>query len=357
MGDEDGKKRKRKLEPSTQTRFYKLDGTLLCDDTREAFVYNTVTSGVLGIFPVGDETMSQLQERLATKLRPVAATLLFAHFFGSGHASPWLVNANRPPAHVRIFHPRQMQTSAIGWSREWIEAGNPSVLACKVVSTGARSLNATVLNIKQIGIRLERVLNCRFELLRIRLRNFLLSLRLTCHLDIKAIAEKYYWMVTYDQSSFPGCSMKFVWSAADGHLEPLDMSVHRRKSKSANDGDRITATCFSTGMVNIAGCKSIEDGMSAFEHVIMMIRPFALGPVSIDESPFDVKCPTRVSQKDRRRLGNQTHRSLSANDNEWYLSKRFTAATLKNFPLTDTSSDASSKEWDSFIRDTFLCEK
>ena len=180
--------RKRKLDGTTrqaQTRFYTPDGKLMCGDTRNAFVFNTVTSGVLGIFPIGNETLPELEKRIGKKLRPLAATLLFAHYFGSGHASPWLVNTALPSAHIRIFHPKLTKISAIGWSEN-----EETVLACKFVSTGSRSLNATVLNIEQIALKLSTVLQCRFVLLRTRLRNFLLSLRLTRTLDLAGIADR-----------------------------------------------------------------------------------------------------------------------------------------------------------------------
>ena len=180
--------RKRKLddERKIQTRFYTPDGKVLCNDTRNAYVFNTVTSGVLGIFPIGNETLAELEERIGKKFRPLGAILLFAHFFGSGHASPWLVNTTRPPAHIRIFHPKKMKSNTIGWNEH-----DEDVLGCKFVSAGSRSLNATVLNIQQIALKLSSILQCRFGLLSTRLRNFLLSLRLTRTLDLSAIANRY----------------------------------------------------------------------------------------------------------------------------------------------------------------------
>lgn len=346
--------RKRKYEEETadektQTRFYTLDGKLLCSDTRNAYVFNTVTSGVLGMFPIGGETLPELEKRIAKKLRPLAATLLFAHFFGSGHASPWLVNASRPSAHIRIFQARVMKMSSIGWAPG---EEDEDVLACKFVSAGARSPNASAVNIQKIMIRLGNILKCRFVLLRTRLRNFLLSLRLTRELDLTGIAERHDGMINYNKSSFPGCPIKFYRPAAslDGRLEPAPRPVRRSKNKS-EDGDWITATCFASGVVMIAGCKSIQDGVSTFGQVIPLILPFARGPApGVEEvvESIETKTPARVSQKDRRRLGNQTHRALSPNDKEWYLSKRFTPTALAAFPFTPPGPG-----WDAFLAEAF----
>lgn len=155
-------------------------------------------------------------------------------------------------------------------------------------------------------------------------------------------------MITYDKGSFPGCPI-YLFRTKDGRLLPAARPAERSKNKS-EDGDHITVTFFASGVVMIAGCKTIQDGVHTFDHVIPLVRSFVGGPAAGAEEQSTT--PARVSQQDRRRLGNQTHRSLSPNDKEWYLSKRYTAKALAAFPLPDKHPSAAA-EWDAFCSETF----
>lgn len=204
--DEGGGAEKKGKYP--QTKFFTSNGKKLCD-SENAYICNTVMSGVLGIFPRQGESLSQLEARVSRKLRPIAALELFGHFFGSGHASPWLINTSRPPTHIRIFGIRKTKTSAIGHSTR----DDEEILSCKFVSAGARSLNATVLNVQLIASKISKLLDCTVSLLRTSSRNYLLSLRLSHRLNLKAISNRYFSSINYSENSFPGCPMKFLRSS------------------------------------------------------------------------------------------------------------------------------------------------
>ena len=167
------------------------------------------------------------------------------------------------------------------------------------------------------------------------------------------MCDRYYGDTNYNKGSFPGCPIYLFRpaSSTDGRLIPAPSPPTKRNKNKQEDGDYITATCFASGAVMIAGCKNIQDGVFTFEHVIPLIQPFVGGPAAGAEEQSESPVPARVSQQDRRRLGNQTHRSLSPNDKEWYLSKRYTAKALAAFPLS--VKHLSTTEWDAFLSETF----
>lgn len=109
----------------------------------------------------------------------------------------------------------------------------------------------------------------------------------------------------------------------------------------------------------VAGCKTIDDGVTTFSHVVNRVKDFVTEPIAgvdfskpPDLAMFEALAPTNISQQGRRRLGNQTHRSLSPNDKEWYRSKRHMASVLNVFPLPD-ENQVSGDDWDRFLAEKF----